>query len=460
MSEVDVWSDDLMNRRPSAIFLTNYILKNPHIKVLNVNSPWGAGKSFFLDRWADMLSDKHVCVRFNAWETDYSAEPLVALITCMETQLADPVSLESTTMGRAIIDKGSMMIKKAAPLIVKGLVKKFSGVELDELLNGSEDAVDKVVEGLIEDQASTKGDVEAFKLEVARRLSQAAQNRNLDAPAFIFIDELDRCRPTYAIELLERIKHFFELEGCRFVIASDSVQLAHAIRAVYGSGFASERYLNRFFDAEFNLDNGNIFALVHSILPEIESLKLGINITGEIPRNAYFPGGSGEPRYPQKNTVICDVPNYRENDIIIVGLARYFRVELRELVNYVKQIKSAADTLGGKIDFFWLAFLVFYKNSKSDTYQVFFDKEKGKKAFVEYNDARAAIVSFSFTVSLDTVGDIAMYYWSLLQADRDQLRNMAEGASTWRSNVYYGCINDISRLAAYRNVVDLAYRLS
>lgn len=461
IEDVDVWSDDLMDRKPSADFLTAYLLNNPHVKVLNVNSQWGAGKSFFLERWAKMLSESHVCVRFNAWETDYSAEPLVALITCMESQLTDPLAVETTGVGKAIIDKGSILIKKAAPLIVKGLVKKFSGVELDELLvSGAEDTVDNVVGALIEDQANTKNNVDEFKVEVHRRLKQAADNRGLESPAFIFIDELDRCRPTYAIELLERIKHFFELEGCRFIIASDSVQLAHSIRAVYGAGFSSERYLNRFFDAEFNLNNEDIFRLVQSILPDIPSLRLGINVTGEISsRFRYMNGNAVEPKYPQKNTVTCKLQGYTENAIVVVGLARYFEVALRELVNYVRQIKSAADALGGNIDFFWLAFLVFYKNSKSESYYDFFDKEKWSDAFVAFDKQRATSVTFSFTISIEGVRDIAGYYSSLLHAEGDQLRKMGDAADGWRSEVYYATCNNPERLREYKNVVDLAHRL-
>ena len=40
----------------------------------------------------------------------------------------------------------------------------------------------------------------------------------------IFIDELDRCKPTYAIKLLERIKHYFNQEKITFVFI-DSVSL-------------------------------------------------------------------------------------------------------------------------------------------------------------------------------------------------------------------------------------------
>jgi predicted KAP-like P-loop ATPase len=199
-----------MDRKPSSEFLTNYLLANDHIKVLNVNSPWGAGKSFFLERWAQALSQDHVCVTFNAWDSDYTTEPLVALISCIEQQVVDPLSIESTKLGKGVINVSSTLIKKAGPLILKGLVKKFSGVELDELIgNGAGDAADDVIKTLIEEQAETKGNVEEFKAEVISRLKSAAENQGKQAPAFIFIDELDRCRPTYAIELLERIKHFF-----------------------------------------------------------------------------------------------------------------------------------------------------------------------------------------------------------------------------------------------------------
>lgn len=448
-----------MDRQSSAEFLTAYLLNNPHVKVLNVNSPWGAGKSFFLERWASTLEVGHVCVRFNAWETDYAAEPLVALIACIEEQVVDKVALESSRLGRGVINTSSTLIKKAGPLILKGLVKKFSGVELDELLvSGAEDTVDKVVEAMVADQARTKGDVREFREEVRRRLAQAAENRTLKAPAFIFIDELDRCRPTYAIELLERIKHFFELEDCRFIIASDSTQLAHSIRAVYGQGFASERYLNRFFDAEFNLDNENIYALVHQTLPHIDSVGLELNVTGRISNDGWVPQGYGDMVQPQKNTIICSMEGFSENAIIIVGLAKYFGVELRELVNYIKQIKSAADTLGGKVHFFWLAFLVFYKNSKSDTYSKFFDRVNGLAALKDFSTSRHSNISFSFTFSLEDIPSMATYYWHLMNADSAQIRNLGEGAILWKSHVYHA-FRSGTDLGNYRKIVDLAHRL-
>ena len=84
---------------------------------------------------------------------------------------------------------------------------------------------------------------------MAETLSQASENR----PLIVMIDELDRCRPSYAVELLEIAKHLFSVDHIVFVLAVNRSQLAHSIRAVYGSGFDAEGYLRRFFDADFQL---------------------------------------------------------------------------------------------------------------------------------------------------------------------------------------------------------------
>ena len=79
----------------------------------------------------------------------------------------------------------------------------------------------------------------------------ANKEENAKFPLFILVDELDRCRPTYAIEMLERVKHLFNVDNVVFVLATDTDQLSSAIKAVYGAGFDSPRYLNRFFDQTY-----------------------------------------------------------------------------------------------------------------------------------------------------------------------------------------------------------------
>ncbi|GAL22833.1 putative phage protein [Vibrio maritimus] len=87
--------------------------------------------------------------------------------------------------------------------------------------------------------------------------------KKVSLPAFIFIDELDRCRPSYAVEMLETIKHIFDIEGVVFVVATDTEQLQHAVKAVYGEGFDARVYLSRFFNSRFSLKEPKLNKLLN-----------------------------------------------------------------------------------------------------------------------------------------------------------------------------------------------------
>ena len=69
----------------------------------------------------------------------------------------------------------------------------------------------------------------------------------------VFIDELDRCKPDYAIHLLERIKHYFGNERITFIFSLNMDELQHTIRKFYGNDFDACRYLERFFDFRIEL---------------------------------------------------------------------------------------------------------------------------------------------------------------------------------------------------------------
>lgn len=88
-------------------------------------------------------------------------------------------------------------------------------------------------------------------------------NKGYAAPVFIFIDELDRCRPDYAVSLLEIVKHFFDIEKFVFIIATDTNQLQHSIKNLYGNDFAANDYLGRFFHRRFTLRAPDVVLLIH-----------------------------------------------------------------------------------------------------------------------------------------------------------------------------------------------------
>ena len=98
--------------------------------------------------------------------------------------------------------------------------------------------------------------------DTAVALSEANGNR----PLMVMIDELDRCRPSYAVELLEVAKHLFSVDRIVFVLAVNCDQLAHSVKALYGNDFDADGYLRRFFDVDFKLPAPERRAFIHAQL--------------------------------------------------------------------------------------------------------------------------------------------------------------------------------------------------
>ena len=94
--------------------------------------------------------------------------------------------------------------------------------------------------------------ISSFKNALANT-SEKLSEKHSGKPLIVAIDELDRCRPSYAVELLEIAKHFFSVKNIVFVLTVDKTQLSHAIKAIYGNDFDAIGYLRRFIDLDFRL---------------------------------------------------------------------------------------------------------------------------------------------------------------------------------------------------------------
>ncbi len=222
--------------------------------VIAVDSPWGTGKTVMLKMLQARLSaEKHPCLYFNAWETDFADDPLIAFIGEMDELLKAvwPDEANRQEEIERFKKKAGMFAKRAIPAVVRlgtmGLVELPSDMErvLAEASGGLADDV-------IGEYLKEKGAIAEFKAKLGKVMS-AIETIGKKSPVVILVDELDRCRPLYAIEMLERIKHVFNVENVVFVVAVDKQQLGISLGAVYGSGFNYIEYLRRFFDLELKL---------------------------------------------------------------------------------------------------------------------------------------------------------------------------------------------------------------
>ena len=90
----------------------------------------------------------------------------------------------------------------------------------------------------------------------------------------IIVDELDRCKPSFAVALLERMKHYFSNEHVTFLFALNESALCHTINKTYGEQYDSTRYLDRFFDLTTTLPPVNIDAFSRYISLSTNSIAL------------------------------------------------------------------------------------------------------------------------------------------------------------------------------------------
>ncbi|MEC8324994.1 MAG: P-loop NTPase fold protein [Pseudomonadota bacterium] len=264
------FNPDSLDRAKYAEYLTNYLksYKNESY-VFNINSPWGSGKTYFIKRWANTLAEKHPVIYFNSWKHDSNNEPLVLILSEIIKGLKELISDKSDEV-KELRTKTFTVLKRLAPTLSKGLFQKVTGTNFDELVGNSVDdeeqggenkiagefgaAAAQALLDLHEEQAQA---IDSLKEQVELILDKVITDDGIEhrkrRPMYVFIDELDRCRPTFAIELLEVIKHIFDIPKIIFVIATDTEQLQHSIKAVYGEGFDAERYLMRFFNRSFSL---------------------------------------------------------------------------------------------------------------------------------------------------------------------------------------------------------------
>ncbi|MGL6393206.1 KAP family P-loop NTPase fold protein [Aeromonas veronii] len=239
---------DRLERARYAEFLTNYLAAEGKQRnyVLNLNAEWGAGKTWFIKRWYMELKAHYPTVYIDAWQQDFSDDPLLTVISSIIDQLK-MISGKENPIPEGMRQRLLGLFKVGGKLALKAAIKK-AGLEEDDFSLEGEDA-NLLVDALCSNQKERYESIQYLKQEIRQWVEGAVglSERELDYPAFILIDELDRCRPSYAVEMLETIKHIFDIPGVVFVLATDTEQLQHAIKVIYGDGFDAESYLGRFF---------------------------------------------------------------------------------------------------------------------------------------------------------------------------------------------------------------------
>jgi hypothetical protein len=235
-----------LNRKKYAQILTDSLNISQDGFVLALNNEWGTGKTTFLKMWQAYLeSQSFKTLYFNAWENDPEEDVLLSLIS------------EFININKSSNKYFTKLLNCAEPLSMSGLAKvsnaissgSFDSEAMRVLFSLIGTSISISIENRVKEISQRKKSVTAFKKALEVYVKSKSKKKFV-----LIVDELDRCKPSYAVKVLETIKHLFVVPGIVFVLGIDKQQLCTAIRGYYGcNSFNAEEYLKRFIDIEYSL---------------------------------------------------------------------------------------------------------------------------------------------------------------------------------------------------------------
>lgn len=265
----DPWGPDKLNRKACAETLTRLLEEQTAALTISLNGEWGSGKTYLLTRWRQQLKNEdYTAIYFNAWEDDFLDDPLAAIIGQLWIELdckryEDELTGKLKDIKETIIPFFKRNWKAGLQTIACDLIQHTSGIDPEKLKDLEKTAECSVCDDYIE-LCRTRNVLDIKLTDLANSIynrkllddngdvKKGEDGKDLIAqkPLVFIIDELDRCRPTFAIEVLERVKHLFHIDHMIFVLGIDRKQLGNSIQAVYGN-IDVNNYLHRFIDLDF-----------------------------------------------------------------------------------------------------------------------------------------------------------------------------------------------------------------
>ena len=243
--------------------MTNLISNFDDPMVIAFNGQWGSGKSTFLKMWrGELKKEGYPVIYFDAFENDYVQDAFAVLVREI-VQIVDvargPATKQIENFKAKALGLRKLLLRSGAKIATKVVIRTATagiGNEKD-VTDAISEAVDEAGEvaadyfdEILNQPKKQKETVEAFRAalsELPGLLAPASEGEN-QKPLIFIIDELDRCKPLFALELLERIKHFMSVPNVHFVLGVHLSQLQNSVKAAYGSEIDASTYLQKFIN--------------------------------------------------------------------------------------------------------------------------------------------------------------------------------------------------------------------
>jgi len=263
IEEINPFTNDKLNRTPFAESLLSLITNVEDNLVISIDAPWGDGKTTFVKMWQGFIKCKGIkSMYFDAFANDSFEDPFMALVGSISLLIKREFSDEPNTMKKLndfkskAVKVGTRLLSWGAKIGIKAMTlnmvdsKQLKGVAEDIASDAGESAYKFIADKLNSYEEvinATEEFINKLK-ELAEETFQATQK-----PLVFIIDELDRCKPTYALELIEKVKHLFSVKHIVFVLVMHAEQLEESVKCVYGQNIEARKYLQKFINIECKL---------------------------------------------------------------------------------------------------------------------------------------------------------------------------------------------------------------
>lgn len=278
-------------------------LPTPYVMVLE--GGYGIGKTYFITRFCEYLKklndDNDVSipsVYLNLWENDHVANPLPVIVSQILYQMNPAKELQDDITKKAV---------QITNNLIKFGAKVFTGKNIGDVLPNP---------------AQDKEDLKDFK----RSLRKMIEDKG--GKVVLVVDEVDRCRPDYAVKALETIKHFFDIDGL-FVILTTKLDFMDGIcEAYYGHPNCAinmgEGYIQKFVQSKklLNPVSDKDYIFIMKRILDKDTLPIMVNKIGGFP-------------------TLTDRENIQAIDIFVANMAQIFctgKLSVRKTVDICNEI--------------------------------------------------------------------------------------------------------------------------
>lgn len=261
-AEIDIYNDglekhDLLARATQSKNLSSIVEEIDEPLVVAIDGAWGSGKTFFLKCWvgAHTLenSGSATTVYFDAFENDFLDDPLIGLTGALASR-ADEESSTKKALRMAKIAAAKIWRPTARIGLAIGTAgaSEIAGTVVDSGLDAASKELGAQVDEFWKKESGKRAAMKEFRAALIK-LTDPDEN-GLPTKKFVFVvDELDRCRPDFALDTLEVIKHFFFVPGVHFVLGVNFSELLNTVKVRYGDKVDALTYLQKFVTISISL---------------------------------------------------------------------------------------------------------------------------------------------------------------------------------------------------------------